>query len=346
MNNCDFFLFYWRSNMYSTGNKKMLNMLILDILKEYSDEEHHLSQQKILRILKSTYGMECDRRSVKNNIIYLQELGYEISTDDGYWLMQRELENSELQLLIDSVLFSRLLSKKQTKALVDKLCAMGNKYFRNSVKRRYYISDINYSDDNKQLLYTLDTVNEAITKGKKISALFHHYDIEGQLKPKRNNESIWSPYQIILSGGKYYLMGNLNNSEHITPTRLDKLKNVKILDEAAKPRNQFKEQERFEDSYYMNGNDHLFGGPKTTAKILTEEWMINEIVDWVGTDLRLKKTSVEGQVEVTFRVNDMALFFWALQYGPFIEIIEPVEMREDLINAAKRIYNIYSETKI
>ena len=28
--------------MYGTGNKKMLNMLILDILKDYSDTEHRL----------------------------------------------------------------------------------------------------------------------------------------------------------------------------------------------------------------------------------------------------------------------------------------------------------------
>ena len=31
--------------MYGTGTKKMLNMLILDILKEYSDSEHRLLQQ-------------------------------------------------------------------------------------------------------------------------------------------------------------------------------------------------------------------------------------------------------------------------------------------------------------
>ena len=48
-------------------------MLILDILKEHSDENHPLTQQKILRILKRDYGMECDRRSVKNNLEYLQE---------------------------------------------------------------------------------------------------------------------------------------------------------------------------------------------------------------------------------------------------------------------------------
>ena len=37
--------------MYATGNKKMLNMLILEILREYTDEEHSLTQQEILKLL-------------------------------------------------------------------------------------------------------------------------------------------------------------------------------------------------------------------------------------------------------------------------------------------------------
>ena len=81
--------------MYATGNKKMLNMLILDILKEYSDENHRLTQQEIIRLLKSNYDMECDRRSVKNNVECLKELGYDISMENGYYLMDREFEDWE-----------------------------------------------------------------------------------------------------------------------------------------------------------------------------------------------------------------------------------------------------------
>ena len=65
--------------MYATGNKKMLNMLILDILKEYSDQDHRLTQQEIIRLLKANYDMDCDRRSVKNNVVCLKERGCEIS---------------------------------------------------------------------------------------------------------------------------------------------------------------------------------------------------------------------------------------------------------------------------
>ena len=55
--------------VYGTETKKMLNILILEILRMYSDEDHHLTQQEIMRKLKADYGIEkIDRRSVKANV--------------------------------------------------------------------------------------------------------------------------------------------------------------------------------------------------------------------------------------------------------------------------------------
>ena len=57
--------------MYGTGTKKMLNILILNILKDYSDSEHRLQQQNIIDLLDSNYGISCERRAIKNNIVSL-----------------------------------------------------------------------------------------------------------------------------------------------------------------------------------------------------------------------------------------------------------------------------------
>ncbi len=64
--------------MYASGSKKMLNMMILEILRTHTDEEHRLTQQEIIRLMKLMYGVTCDRRSVRSNIEALQEMGYEI----------------------------------------------------------------------------------------------------------------------------------------------------------------------------------------------------------------------------------------------------------------------------
>ena len=170
--------------MYATANKKMLNMLILDVLKEYSDEEHRLSQQEIIRILKREYGMECDRRSVKNNVEYLKELGYDISMEKGYYLAEREFEASELRLLIDAVLFSKGISNRQAKDLIGKLKKQSNRYFEPKVAHICNLPEI-HTVDNKQLMYVIDVINDAIEKKKKISFTYNDYGTDFKLHPRR-----------------------------------------------------------------------------------------------------------------------------------------------------------------
>ena len=108
-------------------DKKCLNILILEILKEYTDEEHCLTQQAILGILNSKYAMEYDRRTVKANIESLKDLGYAIQhTSSGYYLSEREFDDAELRMLIDSVLFNKSLSHTQADRLIKKLKQRGN----------------------------------------------------------------------------------------------------------------------------------------------------------------------------------------------------------------------------
>ena len=118
--------------VYGTSSKKMLNMLILELLKVYSDEKHKLTQQDIIRLLRTEYGVEnCDRRSVKANVLSLVDMGYEISMDEGqgYYLMERDLEDEELRWLIDAVLFSKAITANQAQRLIKKLERFGTKYF-------------------------------------------------------------------------------------------------------------------------------------------------------------------------------------------------------------------------
>ena len=86
--------------------KKTLILNILNILKNYTDGEHRLRQKDIIDILQRDYSMTVDRKAVSRNLTDLRELGYGIEYDNG-WYIRRKFEDSELRLLIDSVLFAR-----------------------------------------------------------------------------------------------------------------------------------------------------------------------------------------------------------------------------------------------
>ena len=329
--------------MYGTGNKKMLNMLILDILKEYSDEKHRLTQQEIIRLLKSNYGMECDRRSVKNNILYLRELGYEISMDDGYFLMRRDFNDAELRMLIDSVLFSKNLTQVQAKRLIEKLEKQSNRYFSAKVAHISNLPDLQHGD-NKQLMYALDAVNDAIAERKKIKFTYNVYGTDFKLHPRREPLYIVNPYQIVANNGFYYLIGNYDKYNDISHYRLDKMTNVEILQEKVKPK---KEIEDFSQGYnlprHMAEHLYMFGGPSVRVKMLAPEGMMSELIDWFGKDFIVRKTDVEGQIEVVVKVNEQSMFFWALQYGPYVEVLEPKSLRMKIKNAVSDMAEKYRD---
>ena len=127
--------------MYAKQPKKLTIMNILDILKKYTDEDHRLSQKEIQDILAREYDMKIDRKAVKRNLMNLIEFGYEINYSESVrvfrdkngeeqenvilsdFYLEREFTDSELRLLIDSVLFSNHIPYMQDMELVKKLSA-------------------------------------------------------------------------------------------------------------------------------------------------------------------------------------------------------------------------------
>ena len=129
-------------DMESFEPKKLLLLRILELLTYRTDCDHKLKQSEIVRLLKSVYGIECERKAVARNIELLQNANYDIVSDrTGSYLSERKFEIVELRLLIDSVLVSRHICAKHTTDLIKKLLKEGGKHFKSS------IANINNLDD-------------------------------------------------------------------------------------------------------------------------------------------------------------------------------------------------------
>lgn len=306
-------------------------MLILEILRKYTDEDHALSQQEIIRLLDINYGMECDRRSVKNNILSLKELGYDISMEKGYRLLSREFDDSELRILIDSVLFSKSISTRQARGLIDKIRNLASNYFNAKVSQVSNLPELNRTI-NKQAMYSLDAVNDAIAGKKKISFTYNEVGTDFRLHPKREITYIVNPYQIVANNGRFYLISNYDKYDNVTHFRIDKMTDVRILDEKAKPMTKIPELEKgLNLPKHMAEHIYMFSGESVTADIKTTPDMMSELVDWFGTDFRISE-KCDDFIVARIRCNYSALRFWALQYGPYVEILSPEKLREQLRN--------------
>ena len=325
---------------YGLQDKKALNMLILEILEQYTDSDHPLTQMEIVDLLEKNYGVPCTRQTVKNNLMLLGEMGYEISMEGGIFLMSRQFENAELRLLIDSVLFSRTLSGKQAKRLIEKLTGLGNKYFRAKVKHVCHLPKLIHSD-NKQVLLNLDVLNDAIEQEQKVRFTYNSYGKDFQLHPRRKEPYIVNPYQMVANQGRYYLLCSYDASNQLSHYRLDYMTKLEMLDAKVEPMDQM---EDFVQGYslpkHIAEHIYMFSGPSVQVKMRVREDQMNHLIDWFGKEFRIVQEEADKLI-VSVACNKLAIRYWALQYGEYAEILEPESLRDDIRDAVDCMGSVY-----
>lgn len=73
----------------------------------------------------------------------------------------------------------------------------------------------------------------------------------------------------------------------------------------------------------------MFAGESVEVVMLAEKDLMTELVDWFGTDFRIMEDK-DDMLKIRVRVNPEAMRFWALQYGPSVEILQPIKLRNQL----------------
>ena len=307
--------------------KKLALLRILQILEKYSDIDHPLGQKAIVDILESEYGIELERKAVSRNISLLKEAGFEIEqTAEGVYLAERQFEDSELRLLIDGVLAGRFISAKHSADLIEKLCALGNKYFRNHVKNIYSVREWNKTD-NVSVFYTIDIIDEAIENGKQIAFDFNRYGADKKLH--RVAQHVASPYQMVLKNRNYYLMAYNEKWKHIAYYRLDRITEARIVDAEATPLKSIDGyQNGIDYKHFSTALPYMFADKPEPVEFLCDEWVIDHVMDWFGKDIII--TPYEDKFKIRVTVSPMAMEFWALQYMSAVEILSPASLREKI----------------
>lgn len=322
------------------GNKKMSILYILDILRDYSDENHLLSQNEIAKKLYSIYGMECERKSIGANIDSLIDFGFDITkTQAGCYLCSREFEPSEIQFLVDAVFSSKSIDSRHSRELANKLSKFLSLYQRKQYNYVYKASEINRTS-NKELFYNIDIINEAIEKGKQIKFDYNRFYYKEPDKKKR--PYIINPYYLINNQGKYFLVCNYDYYDQIANYKVDRISNIEILNSDAKPVTKLKGYEKgFDIAKYANENIYMFGTKtvRATVKILSN-WTTAYVDEWFGKNASFYEK--EGDIFADITANETSLIYWCLQYGEGVELIEPLDLRQQIRTIVAEMGKRYS----
>lgn len=85
----------------------------------------------------------------------------------------------------------------------------------------------------------------------------------------------------------------------------------------------------------------MFSGASVQVRLLVPDGWMNELIDWFGKDFRIQSSSKEGMMEVVVQCNEKAMRYWALQYGQYVEVLEPVGLRENVRDAVTKMNEKY-----
>ena len=340
-------------------------LTILEILKQETDINHTMTQKQIqdkLAVWNVDDPVVCDRRAVKRNLTALQELGFpimaktetvritpdkktgepveDILMSDIYY--ESDFDDSELRILIDSLLFSKYIPYSQCKQIIKKLQGLSNKYFKTRVDHIRSLPD--GMPQNKELTYTIEILDEAMSAGKKVSFFYNSYGTDKKLHKKLNADGtpkvyVINPYQIAATNSRYYLICNHDKYDDVANYRVDRITGIKLLDEKRKPMKQVHGLENgLNLPKHMAEHIYMFTGESAPVTFRMKKYLLNDVIDWFGNGVRFfDETDEEVTAHVT--VNLEAMHQWAIQYSLHAKILSPQplaeKVREDLKKACE-----------
>ncbi|MDO4778909.1 MAG: WYL domain-containing protein [Tissierellia bacterium] len=307
------------------AGKGLICIYILEILETYASKKNRLTQVKLIEYLRRDYDITVTRKTLSSYLTELKIGGY-VAGSKGLYKVG-VFNNNELRLLIDGVLFGKHIPKKEAKILIDKLKSFSYYDLRDRFKHVCYLESINRTKNGK-LYEIIDAIDLAIEENKVIEVKQCSYDLNGNIVERGTRKL--HPYYLITEKCMYYLICYSGRNSDLENRRIDRICDVKILDENRRSIRSFEKYKNgFDLGKYMSEHIYMFSGDSDIIRIKINISGLQDFIDWFGVKYYIEKKYDDHCIIRTY-ANTKAIYYWALQYGEIAEIISPKYLRENL----------------
>lgn len=325
------------------GGTKIQLLYVLWVLENFSDENNTLKQDDIVNILEKR-GYHTERKSVAKDLERLLEFGYKIHgvapelDEDGnelpmkrgaIWL-EREFSDEQLSLLLNSVAYNVFVEKSNKEELLNNIISLGSKTFKEKHSAKSLVNGGRiYQVEGRTLLEQLKVIEKAIETEKKI-----RFKYASKLKREgnsfvyeKNKEYLVSPYWIVSKNGNLYLVCYDHDTNDIWNCRIDKIKDVEITKATLTDKNNT-ELKDISVGTYVSKHPNMFTGDPISIELMVDKTRIGHVCDAFDKVTPLSET--EDYITVQVTCGELDMFYWAVQYGGFVEVIKPQSLREKI----------------
>ena len=326
--------------MPKSERQKQKLFRILELLMERTDEEHGITVNEIISAL-SEYGIKAERKSIYDDFMTLEELGFPVGKLPGrppsYTLLERVFELAELKMLVDAVEASRFITAKKSRDIIEKLSVFAGNYKSRELSRQVYVED-RVKTANSATIYTIDAIHAAINSNRQLTFKYFDYDGTGKRIYRHGGATYTvSPCALIWSDANYYLVAYDEAAGIVKNYRVDKMSEAA---ESAMPRTECDAVKKFNPADYSMKIFGMYGGREELVTMEFDESLAGVVIDRFGTENRFIPT--DFGFRVTLRVMVSPNFFaWMLGFGEKARVVTPEPVRREFLEILEKTTKLY-----
>lgn len=326
--------------MAHATEQKIKLLVLYDLLCRHTDENHALNTDEIIALL-AEQKIAVSRKILLQDIALLNEYGYEVLTYKKkyhyYYVVNRHFDSAEIAMLSDAVQASKLsAAHKQT--LTSKLMATMGDFQATELTAAACFGTMPLRN-NRYIIYTVDTLKQAIIRNKKVSFKYYSLDYQkNRLFHNNGNRYIINPLVVVWNKDNYYLICYDDKHEGTANYRIDRMTDAQ---EEPAERTYRKELAEFDIEKYRQKVFSMFGGDEQEVELQFCSTMLDDIFDKFGEELHIVKVDDNTyRVKVIIQISK-TFFAWVVGTQGKMSILSPPPVCEQFNAFVKKIKEAY-----
>ena len=246
----------------------------------------------------------------------------------------RSFSLPELKVLIDAVHASSFITERKSQELIEKIAALAGSH-RAQVLKRNMVCFNTRKHSNEKILYTIDTLEEAILNQKKVIFLYFDLDENGQRVYRRGGHHyVVEPVALVFNEDNYYLTSYSSRFDSTSNYRVDRMDAVEVIDE---PCCEKAVALRDEVSAYTEQAFKMFGGQPEDVVLEFHRGLIGVVYDRFGEGVKMLPSGEEKCI-ATVKVRVSPVFWgWLFQFAGEMRILSPASLQEEYRQRAEKL---------
>ena len=313
------------------SKQKLKILYLVKILLENTDANHDITLQESINKLDA-YGVTSERKSLYDDIAQLCDFGYKIERTQydktsHYRLISRDFELAEVKLLVDSVASAKFITEEKSNELIKKLETLTSRQNASMLQRQVHVAG-RVKSMNDAILANVDVIHNAIASNSQISFQYFQWTVSRQQELRKNGERYKiSPWGLSWDDENYYMVGYDVDADMIKHYRVDKMKQIELLEDRRDGKEAFK---GFDMAAYSKMNFGMYSGRKEKVRIEFNNYMVGVFIDRFGKDISIIPAGDNSScIHVDVAVSPQ-FFAWILSLGDEVKVTGPDSVVEEM----------------